>query len=93
MSSVPSQPASCPRPSRTRHSQPLAFLVREDSVIKTLLVRKDGVIKNVNSGQFCIAGGRVRNRAPMDPFTYLMGQRMVKVVKDSCLVGRLGYVR
>ena len=29
----------------------------------------------------------------MDPFTYLMGQRMVKVVKDSCLVGRLGYVR
>ena len=42
---------------------------------------------------FCIAGGRVRNRAPMDPFTYLMGQRMVKVVKDSCLVGRLGYVR
>ena len=47
----------------------------------------------MNFGHFCIAGGRGRNRAPMDPFTYLMGQRMVKVVNDSCLVGRLGYVR
>ena len=45
MSGVPSQPASCPRPSRTIHSQPLAVLVREDGVIKTLLVREGDVIK------------------------------------------------